>query len=353
MAIFIATDFHCKYQKVVWMNSEDGEIHSADVHHQDYEQVRQFFRQFAAGSVLGMETSGYSHWFEQMVMDLGLELKIGNSQVIASKRPRRQKNDLLDAEHMLQLLVEGRFPEIWRPSPQNREMRSVIRQRCRLVKMRTQLINALRASVYSHNLHLKRGALSEKKRQQIAQLPMSALLAEQRDEMLQWIGQLDQAIKRKQALIEQWAKEDAQAVRLMSIVGVGATTALMAVLVLGSVGRFSQGKKVVSYIGLDCAEDSTNNAYQKRHYGQITKQGNKVLRWLLIEAAGTAIRLDPQRRRYFCRLRHRKDWRVAKTAVARKMLICIYVLLRDGIDYPEFLRRGPGSGMPVETCGRK
>ncbi len=353
MAIFVASDFHCKYQKVVWMDTADGELHMADVHHQDVNEVAQFFRQFPAGSILGMETSGYSHWFEEMVVGLGLELRIGNSQVIAGKRPRRQKNDRLDAEHMLSLLVENRFPTIWRPSPENRERRALIRQRCRLVKMRTQLINALRALVYNHNLQVKRGKLSKKRRQQIADLPMSRILDEQRREMLEWIEQLDVKVDAKEAQIKQWAREDEEAARLLTIPGVGACTAITATLILGPVGRFPTAKKVVGYVGLDCSEHSTNNAYQKRRYGQISKQGNKLLRWLLTEATGTAIRRDAHWKRYYTRLKYRKDWRVAKTAVARKILVCIYVLLRDGIDYPEFLRRGPGFGMPVETAGRK
>ena len=353
MAIFIASDFHCKYQKVAWMDSTDGELHIADVHHQDVNEVAQFFRQFPAGSILGMETSGYSHWFEELVVGLGLELRIGNSQVIAGKRPRRQKNDQLDAEHMLCMLLENRFPTIWRPTPENREKRVLIRQRCRLVKMRTQLINALRALVYNHNLHLKRGQLSKKRRQQIADLAMSPILDQQRREMLGLIEQLDVSVKAKEAQIEQWARQDEAAARLLTIPGVGACTALTAVLILGPVGRFPTAKKVVSYIGLACSEHSTNNGYQKRRYGQISKQGNKLLRWLLTEASGTAIRTDVQRKRYYARLKYRKDWRVAKTAVARKILVCIYVLLRDGIDYPEFLRRGPSFGMPAETAGRK
>ena len=107
MSILIATDFHCKYQKVAWMDTEDGEIRSGDVMHQDVQAVREFYRQFPAGSVVGMESSGYSHWFEELVLELGLELRIGNSQEIASRRVRRQKNDDRDAVLMLQLLASG------------------------------------------------------------------------------------------------------------------------------------------------------------------------------------------------------------------------------------------------------
>src|SRR3989442_6020221 len=277
MAIFIASDFHCKYQKVAWMDSTDGELHIADVHHQDVNEVDQFFRQFPAGNILGMETSGYSHWFEELVVGLGLELRIGNSQVIAGKRPRRQKNDQLDAEHMLCMLLENRFPSIWRPTPENREKRVLIRQRCRLVKMRTQLINALRALVYNHNLHLKRGQLSKKRRRQIADLAMSPILDQQRREMLGLIEQLDVSVNAKEAQIEQWARQDQAAARLLTIPGVGACTALTAGFFFGAGGRFSSPQKKGSCLGVGGFLASNNKRDMKRPPGQNCKQSKKLI----------------------------------------------------------------------------
>ncbi len=353
MSIYIASDFHCKYQKVAWMDTETGEIQSADVDHQDMQAVRGFFSQFPAGSAVGMETSGYSHWFEEMVLELGLELKIGNSEEIARRRVRRQKNDLLDAELMLQLLVEGRFPTVWRPSPTNREQRKVIGQRCRLVRMQTQWTHAVRALAYNYNVLIKRGPLSRKNRERVKQIAMSPVLCQQRDEMLAWIEQLQQAIAVKNEQIERWVGDNPTALRLATIPGIGPCTALTATLILGPAERFKDAKRVVAYVGLDCCEKSTNNAHKRRRYGHISKQGNRLLRWLLIQCATVAINHDPCMRRVYSRLCHRKDWRIAKTVVARKLLVCVYVLLRDGIDYPEFVRRGPGIGMPVRAAGLK
>lgn len=352
MAIFIASDFHCKYQKVAWLDTEDGEIRMADVDHVDVVKVREFFSQFPAGSVLGMETSGYSYWFEELVVSLGLELRIGHSQRIAASRPRRQKNDSLDAEHMLDLLVQGKFPTIWRPSPENRAQRALIAQRCRLVKIKTQLTNAVRALAYNYNVLVKRGHLSAAKKKQIAGVCMNPLFSEQRDEMLGLIDQLQKAVDSKEKQIEQLVEANEAARRLDTVPGVGPCTALATVLVLGPVERFANAKSVVCYVGLDCMEDSTDNAHKARRYGSISKQGNALLRWLLIQCAtrATAARATNSPpcawRRLYYRLLHRKDWRVAKTAAARKLLVCLYVLLRDGIDYPEFVRRGLASACP-------
>lgn len=351
MSIFIASDFHCKYQKVVWMNTETGEIQSADVMHEDPKAVQGFFSQFPAGSIVGMESSGYSHWFEEMVVGLGLELKIGNSEVIASKRTRRQKNDLRDAEQMLDLLVREEFPTVWRPSPANREQRKVLGQRCRLVRMHTQWANALRALAYNYNVMVKRGELSRKKREQIRQIAMSPVLGQQRDEMLGWMEQLQAAIAVKDEQIKRWVEDNPVARQLTTIPGIGPCTALAATLILGPAERFPTAKSVVAYVGLDCCEHSTDNPHKRRRYGHISKQGNRLLRQLLNQCATTASRHNAAMRRIYSRLCYRRDWRVAKTAVARKLLVCIYVLLRDGIDYPEFVRRGPGIGMLARTDG--
>lgn len=353
MAIFIASDFHCKYQKVAWMDTGDGELHFADVDHSDVEGVRRFYGQFPAGSVVGMETSGYSFWFQELVAGLGLELRIGHSQAIAAQRTRRQKNDQRDAEHMLGLLLTNKFPQIWIPDPGSWTQRKVITHRCRLVRFRTALSNALRALVYNYNLPVRKGSLSKAKKQRIRQLVLNPTLSGLRDELLELIEGLETRIKAKEALIEQYVSDNEAACRLRTVPGIGACSALATVLILGPVERFPRAKSVVSYVGLDCSENSTNNAHTLRRYGSITKQGNKQLRWLLNQCVTTTVRRDPHFQKLYKRLCRRKDWRVAKTAMTRRLLVCLFVLLRDQIDYPEFVRRGSDIGMPVVARGRK
>ena len=150
----IAVDFHCKYQKVAWLDPPTGEIQEADIRHHSTAAVSQFYAQFPAGSVVGMEVSGSSYWLERLVLEKGLDLRVGHPGEVARMRRRRQKNDRRDAYHLLDLLLRGDFPIVWRPSPQEREQRMVIRHRLRLVRQRTRWINVLRALVYNYNLRL-------------------------------------------------------------------------------------------------------------------------------------------------------------------------------------------------------
>ena len=159
------------------------------------------------------------------------------------------------------------------------------------------------------------------------------------------LGQLNTWVKELAPRIDQEVarREDAQ--RRMTHPGVGAQMALATVLVLGPVERFSDSRHLTSYLGLIPQEDSSAG---RQRFGHLTKQGNRLLRFLLVEAAQTASRYDPRLRRAYRRLAFRKGAALAKVAVARKLAIRLYIMLREGIDYAEFVgavRMPGGSGM--------
>jgi transposase len=347
----IAVDFHCKYQKVAWLDPPTGEIREADIRHDSTAAVSRFYAQFPPGSVVGMEVSGYSYWFERLVLEKRLDLRVGHPGEVARMRRRRQKNDRRDAYHLLDLLLRGDFPTVWRPSPEEREQRMVIRHRLRLVRQRTRWINVLRALVYNYNLRLRPGYLSQRAKAKILQLEMSPRLNRLRDELMERIEELDEPIRQVKAEVKQLAQANEPACRLMTIPSIGPMTGLDTVLSLGPVERFPSAKQVVSYVGLDSVESSSDNLHRSRRYGHISKQGDRQLRWLLIQCASSAVQCHPQLSQFYHRLKYRKPWPKVKTAVARKLLVGCYVLLRDGIDYAEFVRRGPGLGLPDAVTG--
>jgi len=139
------------------------------------------------------------------------------------------------------------------------------------------------------------------------------------DQLDPWIGKLDEAVI-------QTAESCPQAVCLMKQAGVGPVTALAFVLTIGPVSRFAKSKKVVSYLGLNPSEASSAG---RQRLGAISKQGNSMMRYLLIEAAQTASRLDPELRRDYQRLKFRRGSGVAKVAIARKLTVRLYWKLRE------------------------
>ncbi len=123
--------------------------------------------------------------------------------------------------------------------------------------------------------------------------------------------------------------------------GVGPITALTFVLTLGDALRFDCSKQVASYLGLILAEDSSGG---KQRLGHITKQGNALLRGLLVEAAHSAARSEPELGRCYRRLAMRKNRSIAAVAVARKLAVRLWWMWRRGLNYAQFRTSGSHAG---------
>jgi transposase len=114
MVTYCGVDFHARQQLVKWCNSEEGEIHERQLWHQSKEEVREFYAQFAGRVIVGLETRGYSSWFETMMEQLGHEVWIWSCTEIRRRARARQKTDRRDAELILDLLLKDEFPRIHR-----------------------------------------------------------------------------------------------------------------------------------------------------------------------------------------------------------------------------------------------
>jgi len=126
--------------------------------------------------------------------------------------------------------------------------------------------------------------------------------------------------------------------------GVGPNTALAFVLTIGDVSRFRRGKQIASYLGLIPREESSGG---RQKLGAITKQGNRMLRSLLVEAAQCAVRYDPGYRKEYAHRCHQKPKGVAKVAAARKLAVRLYWMLRTNVAYPEIVRIESSPRLPL------
>ena len=166
--------------------------------------------------------------------------------------------------------------------------------------------------------------------------------------LFELLDDLTGRIKVIEGLLEQRAAGDAQVGRLLSHKGIGLLSALAVVHTLGDVTRFPSSKEAVAFVGLDPLERSSAG---KTRYGSISKAGSSVLRHLLGQAMHVAARYDPELKAFYKRLATRRSKSIAKTAATRKLLIRLFIMLRDEIDYQEFLRRGAAVGMPQLSQG--
>lgn len=322
----IGCDLHSRYQVIAMLDTETGEIITRRLEHEGGEAER-FYRGLEKPTLIGIEATGYTQWFERLVADLGHELWVGDPAEIRARAVRRQKTDTRDAEHLLDLLINQRFPRIWIPTPEERDFRQLLKHRDKLVKMQTGIRNQLHFLAMSQGVCRKRRLWSAEGRRKLEGLELGPWASRRRQELLELLDGLGPRIEEMDKAVKAEALRRAEAVRLMEQQGVGAVTALAFVLTVGPVGRFASSRKLVSYLGLNPREDSSGG---HQRLGHISKQGNEMLRWLLVEAGHTAARLDPELRRVYQRLKFRRGGKVAKVAMARRLAVQLYWKLRNG-----------------------
>jgi transposase len=272
-----------------------------------------------------------------MLFELGIEVWVGDAAEISRLGKRRQKNDRRDAEYILDLILRGEFPKLYRTGEKSCEIMRLLRHRHKLVKHATMVKNSLRRIQIETGKLMPEGLASKKGKQKMQNLKLSPLLANERDRWLELLIEIEKQISELERKLKSEAKADDQVRRLLTHPGVGVLTALCIVHTLGEVGRFATARKVAAYAGLEPMEHSSG---EKRRYEKISKAGNRLLRFLLGEAAHMAARSDEELKQFFRRLKTRCGMSKAITARARKLLIRCFIMLGDEIDYTEFRRRG-------------
>jgi transposase len=356
--IYFGVDFHARQQTVCYLKTEDGELVISELKHRNKEEVRAFYAQFKGRVIVGLEASGYSPWFEKLLESLGHEVWMGDATEIRRRARWRQKNDRRDAELILELLVQDQFPRLHRPTTESSEILRMLRYRHKLVKMRTMGKNSLQALALQSGLSLRTKLFTKAGKQALCSAVMSPVMEQQREQWLTLLETLDQRIIETTLWLKQQSQNDERIKRLRTHPGMGLLTSLAVAHTLWPVSRFRNQRKVTAYAGLEPMERSS--AERKRFLG-ISKAGSPLLRYLLIEAAHTAVKKDDELKRFYKHLESRRGRPKAKVAAARKLLVRCYIMLRDEIDYAEFQQRAVAARlarqssrptMPVSLIGQ-
>jgi transposase len=339
--LIIGVDYHPSFQQIAFMDQGTGECDERRLSHSDGE-AEKFYRDLKHRGVsvrVGMEATGYARWFERLLAELGIELWIGDAAEIQTKRVRKQKTDRQDAQLLLKLLLEDRFPRVWVPSPENRDLRQLLWHR--LVQMRTRIMNQLQALAMNEGKKWKKRLWSEPGRAQLEKLRLAPWASRRRQDLSELLDRMNLTIQELTAAVEEEAKRRPEVLRLMTHPGVGPLTALAFVLIIGTPARFHCGKQIGSYVGLIPCEDSSAG---RQRLGHISKQGNALLRFLLVEAAQAAVRFDSDWRRRYLHLAMRREHRIAKVAMARKLAVRLYWMWRNGWEYSQSVEFGSYAG---------
>ena len=342
--IIIGCDYHPGFQQIAFVDSETGEVNERRLEHP--EEAEKFYRDLRAQGMsvrVGMEASGHARWFERLLGELQYELWIGDAAEIRTKRVRKQKTDRQDAQLLLRLLLEDRFPRIWVPSWENRDLRQLLWHRHRLVQMRTRIMNQLHVVALNEGVRRKKALWRPAGRAELESLVLAPWSSRRRQDLLELLDQLTPKIQELTRALEQEVEKRPVTRQLMTHPGVGPLTALAFELVIGTPQRFHCGKQIASYVGLVPSEESSGD---RRRLGHISKQGNSLLRFLLVEAAQVTVRSDQEWRSKYFHLAMRRGRTIAKVAMARKLAVRMYWMWRKEWDYEQMTKFGSYAGEP-------
>jgi len=283
----VGCDLHARQQSIAMVDTETGELTEKRLRHEG-NAVRDFYASLEGPVVVGIEATGAMQWFLELLEELGIECRVGHPAKIRAAETRKQKHDRRDAEVILDLLVmKDRFPDIWMPSTEQRDLRTLLRDRHQWVKMRTRLQHTLQAIALNHALREGRALWTAAGRQALQGLALPPYTHQRRDELVGLYTQLDKRIQQLDKQVEREARQRPRARRLLTHPGVGPVTAL--------------------------------------------------LRYLWIEATLHAVVKDAELKRFYRR-------KLVQKGMGKAML-------RDEIDYEEFCRRGKSRQKGGSPCG--
>ena len=344
--MIIGCDYHPSWQQICWMDTATGETGEKKLEHASGE-AEKFYRGLPAPALIGMESTGNCQWFVEMAAAVGHDLRIGDAGKIRACEVRAQKHDRRDAALILKLLLEERFPQIWMPSSQDKDLRQLLIHRYKLVRIRAQVKTELQHLAMNQGVTKKRKLWSKAGEKVLRELPLAPWTSRRREDLFKVREMLNAQINLLDQAVVEVAEKNEKARLLMTQPGVGPITSMAFVLTMGDVSRFQRGKQVASYLGLIPREYSSGG---HQRFGSISKQGNWFMRMLLVEAAQNAVRYDPGFRNEYLHRCHRKAKGVAKVAAARKLAIRLYWMLRTNTGYPGVVRVESSSRVPLVSA---
>ena len=286
----IGVDLHTRQQSVAMLDTDTGEVIEKTLEHEG-DEVREFYSALPGPVLVGIEATGSMPWFLKLMEELKIECRVGHPAEVRAAEPRKQKHDRRDARLLLNLLAENRFPAIWMPSTEQRDLRTLLRHRHQWVRMRTRVQHTLQSLALANGL--RRGATlwSQVGQHALQALPLAPFAGQRRAALLGLYPVFQKAIDDLDQQVSEQALLHPQARRLMTHPGVGPVTALATEVFLGDPLRFVDGKAVASYIGLIPSERSSGG---RQRLGKLSKEGNALVRYLWGEATIHAVRRDPE-----------------------------------------------------------
>jgi transposase len=331
--IHVGVDLHQRFCYMTALEARGKKIQAGPVTNEKL-ALRKYFRQFRGKEVqVAVEACGFWPAFREVVEPEVKRLVLVHPQRVKAIASAKLKNDRVDSETLAHLLRCDLLPESWKADRETQARRQQVRLRATLVRQRTRLKNQVHAVLHQQGLRSPVTDLFGKRgRWWLNGVKLPGQARESVNVCLRLLDGYSEEIQKQNLQLSEKAKHDPRVGWLMTIPGIGECSAMMVLAEIGEIGRFADGDALCSYAGL---VPRVRESAGKAARGGITRQGSPWLRWMMVEAAQVATRSSPAARRYYERLLRKKHKHVARVALARKLLIAVYVLLHDGTVFDE------------------
>jgi transposase len=240
--MLIGCDYHPSWQQICWLDTATGETGEKKLDHASGE-AEKFYRGLSGVALLGMESTGNCQWFVEMATTAGHDVWIGDAAKIRAAEVRQQKHDRRDAALILKLLLEGRFPRIWTPSGEEKDLRQLLIHRYKLVRIRAQVKTELQHLAMNQGVTKKSKLWSQAGEQVLRELPLKPWASRRREDLFQVREMLNGQIDLLDRAVVEVAEKNEKARLLMTQPGVGPITSMAFVLTMGDVSRFSAANR--------------------------------------------------------------------------------------------------------------
>lgn len=328
---FIGLDIHRDFCEVTI--SEGGPARSAGRVESDPELLEIFAQSLARSDRVVLESTGNALAIARILQPHVEEVVLANPMHVRAISHAKVKNDRFDARTLAELLAADLVPRVWISDEQTRLLRRLTSRRTQLIRQRTRTKNEISAVL----VRTSRGRppvtdlFGKKGRAWLAGLELPRDESQTVQGCLRQLDFLNGEIELIDRALAEQAISSQEIRRLMTIPGVGITTAATVMATIGDVRRFPTTHRLVSYLGLD--PRSRQSGTSPARHGRISKQGSSAARHVLVEAAWAAIKTPGPLRAFYQRVRSRRGAQIAIVAVARKIAILRWQLLTKQQDY--------------------
>ena len=331
--IHVGVDLHQRFCYMTALEARGKIVQSGPVTNEKL-ALRRYFRQFRGKEVqVAVEACGFWPAFREVVEPEVNRLVLVHPQRVKAIASAKLKNDRVDSATLAHLLRCDLLPESWKADRGTQARRQQVRLRATLVRHRTRLKNQVHAVLHQQGLRSPvTDVFGKRGRLWLAEVKLPVQARESVNVCLRLLDGYSEEIQKQNLQLSEKAKQDKRAEWLMTIPGIGECSAMMLLAEIGDIGRFQDKEALCSYAGL---VPRVRESAGKAARSGITRQGSPWMRWILVEAAQVATRCSPAAKRYYERLARKKHKHVARVALARKLLIAVYALLRDGVMFDE------------------